>query len=248
MPPRPRPRRAVLAAPLCAGVLVLGAAPALAAPDTTGLSLAVPATAAVGDTITASLELGDAADVYAYALTVEVDPEVLAVVPDSATGPAGGFDSTELAEPGATVVHSRLGSSPALAGDLAAGVQLDVVGPGTTTVAVSVELVGADGTTTTLPAAVSADITVDAPEPTPTDPEPTEPEPTATEPEPTPTDADDDGASDDDTPAPAPPAASGGGSLPSTGLDASLLVLAAAALTALGGTAVLVRRRTGGAL
>ncbi|MBD8061382.1 cohesin domain-containing protein [Oceanitalea stevensii] len=241
----PRPRRAAIAAPLCAGLLVLSAAPALAAPETTGLSLSVPATAAVGDTVSLGLELGETADVYAYALTVEVDPEVLAVVPDSATGPSGGFDSTEVSGPDATVVHSRLGSSPALAGDLAAGVELTAVGPGTTTVEVSVELVAADGTTTSLPAVASTEVVVAAPAPTPTEPEPTEPEPSPTEPAPTPSPTDD----DDGAPAPtaAPPAA-GGGSLPSTGIDALGLGAAAAVLAAIGGAALLVRRRTGGAL
>ncbi|PYG02231.1 LPXTG-motif cell wall anchor domain-containing protein [Georgenia satyanarayanai] len=246
MPPRPRPRRAAIAAPLCAGVLVLSAAPALAAPETTGLSLTVPATATVGDTISLGLELGDTVDVYAYALTVEADPDVLAVVPDSVTGPGGGFDSTEPTAAGVTVVHSRLGSSPALAGDLDAGVELTVVGAGTTSVEVAVELVGADGTTTTLPAVASAEMIVAAPTPSPSptdpDPAPTEPDPAPEEPSPTPTD-------DDGAPAPtAAPPTSGGGSLPSTGLDARGLGVAAAVLAALGGAAVLLRRRTGGAL
>lgn len=242
MPPRTRSRRAVLAVPLCAGVLALGAAPALAAPGTSGLALTVPATAAVGDTITLALELGDAVDVYAYALTVEVDPHVLAVVPDSGSGPDGGFGSTELREPGATLVHSRLGASPALAGDLAAGLELDVVGPGTTSVDVSVELVGADGSSTTLPAVASAEIVVAAPTPAPTDPpDPTPTEPTPTEPGPTATDGDDDAA-------PAAPPTAGGGSLASTGFEASVLAAAAVVLAVLGGAVLAVRRRTGGAL
>lgn len=246
MPPRTRPRRAVLAAPLCAGVLALGALPASAAPDTGTISLVAPATAAVGDTITVTLELGDAVDVYAYALTVEADPDVLAVVPDSGTGPEGGFDSTELLEPGATLVHSRLGSSPALDGDLTAALQLDVVGPGTADVAVSVELVGADGTSTTLPAATSAEIVVAAPEPTPTDPtEPPTAEPSPSEPAPTASPTDED---DDAVPAPAAPPTSGGGSLPSTGLDAWPLGAAAAVLAAAGALVLASRRRAGGAL
>ncbi|WP_413450051.1 hypothetical protein AA0Y32_05200 [Georgenia phoenicis] len=242
MPPRTRSRRAALAVPLCAGALALGAAPALAAPETSGLALTVPATAAVGDTITLAVELGDAVDVYAYALTVEVDPDVLAVVPGSGSGPGGGFDATELGEPGATLVHSRLGTSPALTGDLASGLELDVVGPGTTSVEVAVELVGADGTTTTLPAVASAQIVIAAPTPAPTDPEPS-----PTEPSPTPTDAPTD-TDDDAAPAPTAPPTSGGGSLASTGLDARAIGVAAAVLAVLGGTVLAVRRRTGGAL
>lgn len=247
MPPRTRSRRAALVVPLCAGALALGAAPALAAPGTSGLALTVPATAAVGDTITLAVELGDAVDVYAYALTVEVDPDVLAVVPGSGSGPGGGFDATELGEPGATLVHSRLGTSPALAGDLAAGLELDVVGPGTTSVEVAVELVGTDGTTTARPAVASAQIVIAAPTPAPTDSEPSPTEPSPTEPAPTPTDAPTD-ADDDAAPAPAAPPTTGGGSIPSTGFDARAIGAVAAVLAVLGGTALAVRRRTGGAL
>lgn len=253
MPPRPHTRRAALAAPLCAGALLLGTAPAVAAPDSGGLILTAPSTAAVGETVTVELQLEDAVDVYAYALTVEVDPAVLTVVPGSATGPGGGFDSTEVTGPGATVVHSRLGSSPALAGDVVAGLELDVVGPGTSTVDVAVELVGADGSTT--PGSASAQVVVPAP-PTPDEPEeptdpgrPSEPAPAPDSPAPTGT---------DDTGAPAPgaapaapgaaPPAPGGGSLPSTGVDARGLGAAAVLVAALGGAALLARRRAGGSL
>lgn len=245
MSPIPRPPSltgAVLGAALLVAPL-LAVTPALAAPAAGPLTVTAPAEAAVGETVTVAVELAGTVDVYAYALTVEVDPAVLAVVPESGSGPAGGFDHTATAEGEATLVHSRLGSSPALDGTLVTDLQLTVVGPGTASVDVDAELVGADGTTTSLPSAGTAQIVVADPDPTPTPgepgPTPGEPGPTsppdpppAQEPAPTPT---------DDAAAPAVPPTGGG--LAATGAAVRGLVLGGAAALALGTVLLALRAR-----
>lgn len=233
----------------------LAASPALAAPTATGLTLTAPSTAQVGDVIDLTLDLTGAEDVFAYEVTLSHDPTLLTFADAAPASPDGGFDSATGADGTVTVVHTRLGTSPALAGELPVGtVSLTAAAPGTATIMASIELVGADGETLVLTDAATAVVTVTAAptqEPTTTPPveptlEPTE-EPTDA-PTDTPTDAPTNDPTATDAPTTSDPAASpsssvgSSGSLASTGAQVGTLVAVAGLAVAVG--IFLLRRRS----
>jgi hypothetical protein len=170
--------RALAVGALAVGSVALGAAPALAAPapiapGIMSASITAPATATVGDVVDASVALTGTSAVYAYELVVDYDPAVLDYVDGSATAPDGGFDAVDEAEGTLTVTHTRLGTSPELAGDLAVGLQFAAIGAGDGTLGLaSVTLVSSEGLTTTLAAPAAAPLAVTAAAVPPVDPAP----------------------------------------------------------------------------
>ncbi len=133
-----------LALALCA----LGAAPAHAAPTAASVALtATPAAVDAGDAIQVVIGLDGAQDVFAYELEISFDPEQLEYVDGSAIGPVGGFDTVDAGDGSVTLLHTRLGSSPSLAGDLEAVLQFLALDEGgdADIVLSSVTLVGDDG-------------------------------------------------------------------------------------------------------
>jgi hypothetical protein len=119
--PRLRPRATIVSSTLVAagafGLAVLTAAPAQAAPTAATAAIDAPATVTIGTAFDVELTIPDTADVYAYEITLEADS--VQYRDDSVTGPDGGFDSVEQDGDALTIVHTRLGTSPALDGDLA---------------------------------------------------------------------------------------------------------------------------------
>lgn len=248
------PESTIAIGAICAAVL-LTPAPALAAPATESVTVSAPEQVDVGDAVGLQVALTGGADIYAYELTAEFDPQVLQPAAEDATGPAGGFDDTAVDDGVVTVVHSRLGTSPALDGDLAATVPLTGVAPGTSTIKMSVTLIGADGSAVELADAADAVVEVAAPVVSPT-PTPT-PAP-SDDPSPTPSAPDDSDGSDDDTghddagAGPGSPNSSAGddSALPSTGaavLTAGLIAAATIAVGALLLAARAARLRKAGA-
>jgi hypothetical protein len=259
---RLRPRATIVSLTLVAagaiGLAALTAAPAQAAPTATTATIDAPTTATVGTAFDVDLTIPATTDVYAYEITLDADADSVAYVDDSVTGPDGGFDSVEQDGDALTVVHTRLGTSPALSGDLAASIGLTPTAPGSVDLAVtSITLVGSDGTSTTLtdPASTSISIAAAAtatPTPTPT----AAPTPGATatadpgtgagDPDPTATAGPSD-PSDPTNGATAVAAAGGdrptGGELASTGADVAPWIAASLALLAAGGTLITLRAR-----
>lgn len=171
------PRRRGLVPAVAAGVLALGlslttAGPALAAPTASAVTITATPSVDVGGTVDVEVGMTGTVDLYAARFTVSFDPALLAYVEGSATGPEGGFDSVTTGPGTVTVVHSRLGGSPALAGDIPWSLQFTAVAAGSGTVAVgSVELVDPQSESTALDAADDAAVTVvgaaTPPDPTP---------------------------------------------------------------------------------
>jgi hypothetical protein len=223
-------RSAVLAGGLALGLTLIGAGPALATPAAASVSLTATSSVTVGDTVDLDLGLLGTTDIYAYDVTLTFDPAVLSYVDGSATGPTGGFDSVEKSTGSITLVHSRLGTSPALSGDLAATASFTAVGSGSASIdAATVSLVDETGETTALTDAATASVAVAAlPTSTPT------PDPTTT---PSPTG----GAGSDTNPTSAPAATGNDGSLADTGVSVGGLLLLALAAVAVG--LVALRRR-----
>ncbi|MCU1476455.1 MAG: hypothetical protein JWQ64_1148 [Subtercola sp.] len=179
-PHRGRIRSAVVASGIAVCFTLVGAAPAFAAPATESVSLTATPSVSVGDTVDIGLKLVGATDIFAYDVTLTFDPAVLSYVDGSATGPTGGFDSVEKSTGSITLVNSRLGTSPALSGDLASIATFTAVGSGDASIAAStVSLVDETGATTALSDAATADVVVAAaPTPTPTPSETSTPSPT----------------------------------------------------------------------
>jgi cell division septation protein DedD len=213
-------------------------APASAAPAAASVTLTATPSVTVGAPVQASATILGATDVFSYSVTFSFDPAVIAYSTGSATaGPAGGFDAVSTAAASVTVLHSRLGTSPTIAGDLPVGVAFTTIASGDTSVTASVSLVDASGAATALPAA-TARIAVAALPAVPTA------SPTAT---PTPAPVPVPAGAEPARPAVTAPTAGrdADGSLAFTGLDSGVLValtlLAIAALVA--GLILVVRRR-----
>lgn len=251
--PRLRPRATIVSSTLVAagafGLAVLTAAPAQAAPTATTATIDAPATVTVGTAFDVDLTIPDTADVYAYEITLEADS--VQYRDDSVTGPDGGFDSVEQDGDALTIVHTRLGTSPALDGDLATSISLTPTAVGSVDLDVtSITLVGSDGTSTTLDDPASTTVVVAAAATTaPTAP----PTPGATTP---PGDGGGTGAPGDPTAPGADPtdgatagAGAGGddrptgGDLAWTGADVAPWIAASIALLAAGGTLITLRAR-----
>lgn len=235
------PRAAVVPATIVAGVTVLtvlAATPAAAAPTATTVRIAAPSSATIGEPFDLDVTIPATTDVYAYEITIDTDEDALAVVDGSVSGPDGGFDRVEQDADSITIVHSRLGTSPALSGDLATSLTLTPTAAGDTDLAVaSVVLVGSDGSSTTLTDPASTTVSVAAvPTPAPTvAPNPTPSTSTA----PTP------GSTLTAVPAGAggAPVRPAGGALAWTGADVAPWAAASLALLALGTTLVTLRAR-----
>jgi hypothetical protein len=228
------------AAGVALALSVPAVAPASAAPAATSVTLTATPSVTVGAPVQASAAILGATDVYSYSVTFSFDPAVIAYSAGSATaGPRGGFDAFSPAADSVTVLHSRLGTSPTIAGDLPVGVSFTTIASGDTTVTASVSLVDASGATTALSSA-TARVAVAA--------LPVVPTPTAS---PTATAAPVPAAAEPARPAAAAPTPQrdADGSLAFTGLDSGVLVaLALLALAALvAGLVIVVRRRIVGA-
>ncbi|TQJ31593.1 cohesin domain-containing protein [Microbacterium sp. SLBN-146] len=209
-----------------AGASIALAPAALAAPpEIDELSVSAPESVDVGDDVEVAIAVTDATDLYAYTVTVAIDPTLFAFSEGSAVFPAGGFDAVDEGDGTITFTHTRLGTSPGLEGSqelvvftlraIGAGATPITVGPATFSSSTS-ETISLEGTidvTTTV---------VEAPSPTPT--------PTASA-----------------TAAPVDGSAAGSGSQPLavTGQDAGVWTVVgvfAAALIAAGAVLVLRRR------
>jgi hypothetical protein len=227
-----RLRAAFTAGGLALGMSILVASPAIAAPTTTVTMTATPEVEA-GEVVDVSVALAGTVDAYSYAITIVFDPALLDYVDASATeGPAGGFDSVEEGTGTVTILHSRLGTSPALAGDLAASLQFTSLASGTATLTTSVSLVDTEGVTTVLADAATAPVTITA-------------VPVETTP-PTETTAPTPGSDPTSTPTAAPASSKNDdGSLAITGFSAG--ALAVFAVAALGVGFVVLRRRSASA-
>ncbi len=239
-----QPRRGRAPVVIATGALALtfcalGAVPAQAAPVLTSATLtATPATLDAGDSVDVVVGLLGTTDVFAYELEISYDPELLEYVDASATGPDGGFDTVDVSDGSVTLLHSRLGTSPSLAGDLEAGLQFLALEEGGDAGIVlnSVTLVGGDGVT--LEQADAAETSVEI---TPAPVVAPSPNPSASSgtgaPEPSPS-----GSSS------VVPAAGGSSTdeLSSTGADAAPVFVIAAAAVAAGALAIgvsVLRRR-----
>ncbi|MFC8921827.1 cohesin domain-containing protein [Cellulosimicrobium sp. NPDC057127] len=237
-------RRAALAGGLALAASLLAAPVAHAAPTVVSLDVTAPATVEAGDPVEVTVAVTGAADLYAYDLAVAYDPDLVSYAADSAVTPDGGF--SHVTDDGAgtvAVAHTRLGSSPGLAGDVAlATLTFTAVAAGDAAFAVpAVTLVGTDTATADLTDAGTATTTITAAS-VPTD------EPTDTPTDPGTSVPDDDG-SPDPTPTSTVGSGSGtsgsggsGGPLASTGASVAAIV-AAALLAVAAGVGVLVARR-----
>ena len=254
---RRRHRSALALGSLTLALTLASLAPAAADPTAASVSLNATASAAIGDTILVDVDLTGTTDIYTYSVTLGFDPAVLTYVSDSVTGPGGGFTTAAQAPGSVTLVHTRMGTSPPIDGDLSASVSFSAVASGSAAVrATSVTLVGTTGpdlvmtppaatTTTLIPAAVPTPTPTPEPSPTPTTgpASPTTPAPPATT---SPSPAGTSGAPSSDVAArtATSPASTATGSLPRTGFAVgSTLLVAAAAVTA---GVLLVRRRSAG--
>ncbi|WP_066042040.1 cohesin domain-containing protein [Herbiconiux solani] len=231
---RRRIRAAALAGGLALGLSFLGAQAAVAAPAPVPVDLDVTPAVTVGAPVDVTIGLAGTADVFAYQIELDFDPALLAYQADTETGPAGGYLSAVTGDGKVTLLQTRLGTSPALSGDLAASVKLTTLAAGDATVTAHVTLVDGSGAGTVIPATPAAAIDIAA---APTVPPTTPPttSPTAT-PSPTPSDA------PTATATPAAVASSDSGSLALTGFGVGGLIVFAVAALAVGLVVVLRRR------
>ncbi|MGI6879108.1 hypothetical protein [Microbacterium sp. gxy059] len=154
MSPSPFPLRRCAAAgtttlALAAAVLAAPAA-AHAEPSSGELVIDAPATVTAGDDIEIAVRAPGADDLFAYDLVVSASPE-LALAADGVL-PAGGFDAIRADADGVSLAHTRLGTSPALAGDVVlATLPASAVDEGSAEIRIdAVTAVGADGSTADL--------------------------------------------------------------------------------------------------
>jgi hypothetical protein len=166
---------AALAAVAGLGLVVGAAAPAGAAPAVAGVTVSAPASATAGDTFDVIVTLSGAIDVYGYEAVLGFDPAVVAYVDGSAATIAGGFDSVRTGGGTVDLVSTRLGTSPALSGDITYTLTFRATAAGSTAFTVrSLSLVdSASAVTASTDAAASqaieiAPAAVTSPTPTPT--------------------------------------------------------------------------------
>lgn len=151
-----------------AGASIALAPAALAAPpEVDELSVFAPESVDVGDDVVVTVAVADTTDLYAYSLTVTIDPALFAFSEGSAVFPSGGFDAVDAETGTITFTHTRLGTSPGLTGPqdlvvftlnaIGAGTAPITVGPATFSSSTSetVSLEGTVGVTTTVVAAPS---------------------------------------------------------------------------------------------
>lgn len=152
---------AVTTAALLGASLALAPA-ALAASPVGAVTITAPATADEGDTLTVSIPVDTSADLFAYDLVVTFDPALLAFDDASATFPAGGSDSVIEGAGSVQFTHTRLGTSPGLAGaQTLATFTFTVLDGGATAIQLaSATFVDSLGVSTPLAAPVSASVTL----------------------------------------------------------------------------------------
>ncbi|MCI0157644.1 cohesin domain-containing protein [Leifsonia shinshuensis] len=220
------------------GLALSAAVPAIAAPAKSSATVSAPASVTEGDTFDVTVTLHGAVDVYGFEAVVAFDPAVAAYVDGSAVAPAGGFDSVHTGTGTVDLASTRLGTSPALSGDVAFTLRFSAVAAGSTAFSLSaLSLVDAASTVTAS--------TNDASSPAVT----VEPA-VVTTPTPTPTASTDPAGGTDPADGAGSTAATSADDLASTGSDVLPFALAALALLVVGAAAVLVvvrRRRTGDA-
>ncbi|MFF2052966.1 cohesin domain-containing protein [Leifsonia sp. NPDC058194] len=231
---------AVTAASLAGLGLAIGAAaPATAAPAVATVSVSSPTAATAGDTFDVTVTLAGASDVYGYESVLAFDPAVVAYVDGSAVTTAGGFDTVRTGSGTVDLAYTRLGTSPALSGDISYTLTFTATAAGSTAFTVSsLSLVDAASAVTASTDAATSPVVAVAPA-------------AVTSPTPTPT----------PTPSTGVAGSGGGGTgstsastsaddLASTGSNAVPYVIAGLALLAVGSAAVLltVRRRRAGDL
>lgn len=208
-------------------------APAAVAASDPIVSLTAPASARVGDTVTVSVPVDAVADLYAYELSLDFDPALLAYKDGSAVLPSGGYSSVSSSSGRVTLTHTRLGTSPGLVGAQTLATAAFTVLAGGQTAALTpaaVTFVASDGSTSNIippPAAVIAIEAVPVVEPSP------EPRPSASSSAPSPSLAASGSDSSD------PLASTGGAALPVMVGGAF-----AVALVALGTILIIRRART----
>lgn len=120
---------------------------AFAVPAADGVVLDAPDSVETGDVIDVSITLSGGVDLYAYELDVAYDPLLVEYVPDSAVLPDGGFGDASDDGEGIAVVHTRLGTSPGLEGDIVLATLQFVAGEAGVVAfsPSSLAIVGADG-------------------------------------------------------------------------------------------------------
>lgn len=106
------------ASALLAGSVALAPAAAAAPAETGAITVSAPASATAGDSFDVTIAVAAAVDLFAYELIVEFDPALLSFADATATFPEGGFDTVSAGSGSVTFAHTRLGSSPGLAGGL----------------------------------------------------------------------------------------------------------------------------------
>ncbi|RLP75540.1 hypothetical protein D9V32_08650 [Mycetocola tolaasinivorans] len=181
--PKSRPRFAQhpgVRAGILTGVLaltgVLGfAGPAIAAPAVPTVTLTAPESVTAGDPVPVTIHLTGVSDTFALQAGLAADPALLTADEHGVNGPTGGFTSARVTATGEDIVHTRLGSSPALNGDITLTARLTAAGSGTATIALSsltlVDGSGAGTSVTALPSTTVRVLAVDpgtSPSPSPT--------------------------------------------------------------------------------
>jgi LPXTG-motif cell wall-anchored protein len=233
-----------------AGLAAGAAAPAVAAPAVAGVTVTAPAAVTAGDAFDVTVTLTGAADVFGYEAVLAFDPALVGYVDGSAVVTAGGYDAVSTASGSVDLVYTRLGTSPALSGDIAYTLTFTAKAAGSTAFTVrSLSLVDPASAVTPLTDAGASPAVAIAPAVTPT-PTPT---PTSPAPGPGPGPGDSGGGSDGGVAAPAGSSGSSGTAvvasddLASTGSDITLYLIVAGVLVALGTLVALVtlRRREG---
>lgn len=203
----------------------LAATAAPTAVEPTAFTVTASSTALeIGDTVDVTVTGAALSDVFAYTVDLGFDPAVLAYVDGSASTPISGYTSA-IASPGAvSIVHTKLGTSPAAEGDLSlVTLRFSAIGSGPAALTLNrVDLVATDSTSTPITTTATVAITVAA---APTAPATTAPATTTP-----------------GTPGGTGTAVAAEGNLASTGL-AALPWIAAAALALLAGAVVLAVRR-----
>ncbi|MEV7692831.1 cohesin domain-containing protein [Microbacterium sp. NPDC089189] len=166
------------------GAALVAAPAAYAAPATTGaLTIGTDATATAGDTLTVTIAAETTADLFAYDLVVSFDPALLAFDAGSLITPDGGFAAASTEAGTVSLTHTRLGTSPGLAGQqVLASVTFTTLAAGDARIAVTGgTLIGTEGESTPIDTTGLEAITTIAA--APVVPGPTEPSPgTGTDP------------------------------------------------------------------
>ncbi len=147
------------------GALVVGAlaaSPARAEVATYAVTTSA-STVGIGDQVTVTVAADGAQDLYAYRFALAFDPTLFAYVADSATTDVTGPTYATAADGDLTVLHTKLGSSPAASGDVTlVTATFTALKAGTAEFdAPKIEVVGTDNDTTSVDEVAAASVTVD---------------------------------------------------------------------------------------